>query len=57
MAEPRGAGSAGGLLFTAVLLVVAYLVVTTVAGILKWLLGTAILVVAAVLLVRVLMRR
>ncbi|CAN5115600.1 hypothetical protein BH23ACT9_BH23ACT9_30510 [soil metagenome] len=57
MSEPRGAGTAGGLLFTAVLLVLAYLAVTVIAGFVRWIIGTAILVVVVVLLVKVVSRR
>lgn len=56
MAEPRGAGRSGGLLFLAVLLFVAYLAVTAVAGLAKFLLGGALLVVIALLAVNVLRR-
>ncbi|MBA2576001.1 MAG: hypothetical protein H0V05_05070 [Euzebyaceae bacterium] len=57
MAEPRGAGSGGGLLFLALTLFVAYLAVTAVAGVLRFLLGTALLVVVAALALSVLRRR
>ncbi|MDQ3537271.1 MAG: hypothetical protein M3415_00500 [Actinomycetota bacterium] len=56
MAEPRGAGRSGGLLFLAVGVFVAYLVVRTVAGVFKVaLLG--VLVVLLVLLARDVLRR
>ena len=57
MAEPCGAGSGGGLLFLALTLFVAYLAVTAVAGVLRFLLGTALLVVVAALALSVLRRR
>ncbi len=55
--EPKGAGSAGGLLFLAVMLFLGYLLITAVAGLLKWLIGVALVVVVLVLGVRVLTRR
>ncbi len=56
VAEPRGAGRSGGLLFLAVGVFVAYLVVRTVAGVFKVaLLG--VLVVLLVLLARDVLRR
>lgn len=55
--DGRGAGRGGGLLFLAVVLFVAYLAVTAVAGILKWMLGTAFVVVVVVLAANVLRRR
>jgi hypothetical protein len=57
MTEPRGAGTAGGLLFLAVVLVLGYLVVTAVAGFLKWLIGVALVVVVIALAIKVLSRR
>ena len=57
MAEPRGAGRSGGLLFLAVGLFVLYLVVTAVAGVLKFLLSAALVVVLVVLAVNVVRRR
>lgn len=57
MSEPRGAGTAGGLLFIAVLLVLGYLVVTAVAGLIKWLLGVAIIIVVIAMIIRVVSRR
>ena len=57
MAEPRGAGRSGGLLFLAVGLFVLYLVITAVAGILKFILSTALLVVLAIFAVNVFRRR
>ena len=47
MAEPRGAGRSGGLLFLAVCLFVLYLIITAVAGVLKFVL-TGLLVVVLV---------
>lgn len=55
--EPRGAGSAGGLLFVAVLLFLAYLVVTTLAGILKWLIAALFILVVVGFAIRVVSRR
>jgi hypothetical protein len=63
MAEPgrrlraQGAGRGGGLLFLAVGLFLAYLVITTVAGVLKFLLGAALVVVLILLAINVLRRR
>jgi hypothetical protein len=57
MSEPRGAGTAGGLLFIAVLLFVAYLAVTAVAGVLKFVIGTAFVVVIIALGLSILKRR
>ncbi|HUG86293.1 MAG TPA: hypothetical protein VMM13_17135 [Euzebya sp.] len=57
MSEPRGAGNAGGLLFIAVMLVLGYLVISAVAGFLKWLIGVAFVVVIIAMIVRVLSRR
>lgn len=57
MSEPRGAGTAGGLLFLAVVLVLGYLLVSAVAGILKWLIGAALVVVVVAMGVRILSRR
>ncbi len=57
MSEPRGAGAAGGLLFIAVLLVVGYLLVSAVAGVLKWLIGVALIIVVIAMVVRVVSRR
>ncbi len=56
MADPRGAGRSGGLLFLALGLFVLYLVVTAVAGVLKFVLGAALLVVLAFLAVNVFRR-
>ncbi|CAN5788933.1 MAG: hypothetical protein M3425_06590 [Actinomycetota bacterium] len=56
MPEPRGAGRSGGLLFLAVGVFVAYLVVRTVAGVFKVVL-LSILVVLLVLLARDVLRR
>ena len=52
-----GAGSAGGLLFIAVLLIVGWVVITTVVGFIKWVIGVAILLAVVALAVRVLSRR
>lgn len=57
MREPRGAGRGGGLLFLAVGIFVAYLVVTAVAGLVRFLLGGALLVVLVLLALNVLRRR
>ena len=57
MSEPRGAGSAGGLLFIAVVLIIGYLLISAVAGLLKWLIGVAIVVVIVAMIARVLSRR
>ena len=57
MAEPRGAGKSGGLLFLAVGLFVLYLVITAVAGALKFLLSAAVIVVLALLALNVFRRR
>ena len=57
MAEPRGAGRSGGLLFLAVGLFLLYLVVTAVAGVLKFLLSAALLIVLAVFALNVFRRR
>ncbi len=55
--EPRGAGMGGGLLMLAVVLFLAYLAITTIAGILKWLVGVAFIVVVIGLALSVLNRR
>ena len=57
MAEPRGAGRSGGLLFLLVGLFVLYLVITAVAGVLKFIISTVILIVLAALAVNVFRRR
>lgn len=57
MAEPRGAGRSGGLLFLAVALFVGYLVVTAVAGVIRLVLTIAIGVVVLALAASVLRRR
>ncbi len=49
MTVPGGAGRSGGLLFLALVLLVAYLVVTAVAGLLRLALTVAILLVVALL--------
>ena len=54
---PRGAGPAGGLLFLAVILFLAYLVVTAIVGALRWLIGLAFVVVVIGLAVSVVRRR
>jgi hypothetical protein len=55
--EPRGAGRSGGLLFIAIGLFLLYLVITAVAGVLKFLLTAAIVVVLIALTLNVLRRR
>jgi hypothetical protein len=55
--EPRGAGRSGGLLFLAVGIFVLYLVITVVAGVLKFILGLGLVVVLAALAINVLRRR
>ncbi|MGI9016851.1 MAG: hypothetical protein ACR2HR_07080 [Euzebya sp.] len=55
--EPRGAGTAGGLLFLAVAVFIGYLAITTIAGVLKWLLGVAFVVIIIALAIRLLSRR
>ena len=57
MREPRGAGRAGGLLFLAIGLFVAYLVISALAGLAKILLSIALVAVLAMLAVNVLRRR
>lgn len=57
MREPRGAGRSGGLLFLAVGIFVLYLVITVVAGVLKFILGLGLVVVLAALAINVLRRR
>lgn len=57
MSEPRGAGMGGGLLFTAIVLVLGYLVITSVLGVVKWILGAAFIVVVIALALSVLKRR
>jgi len=57
VAEPRGAGRSGGLLFLAVALFVGYLVVTAVAGVIRLVLTIAIGVVVLALAASVLRRR
>ena len=57
MAEPRGAGPAGGLLFMAVVAFLAYLALTTLLGFLRWLLGVGLIIILVVLAVRVVNRR
>lgn len=52
-----GAGRGGGLLFLAVLLFVVYLVLTGVAGLLRWLAAVALLAAIVVFGVNVLRRR
>ena len=56
MREPRGAGRSGGLLFLAVGLFVLYLIVTAVAGLLKFVLSAAVVVVLVALAINVLRR-
>ncbi len=55
--EPRGAGTSGGLLFLAVMLVIGYLLVSAVAGLLKWLIGVAFVVVIIAMGARIISRR
>ena len=57
MREPRGAGRSGGLLFLAVGLLVLYLVVTAVAGVVKFIISAVLLVVLALFAVNVFRRR
>ena len=57
MREPRGAGRSGGLLFLAVGLFVLYLVISAVAGVLKFILGVVLVVVLGALALNVLRRR
>ena len=57
MAEPRGAGRSGGLLFLVVGLFVLYLVITAVAGVLKLIISAVILVVLVALALNVFRRR
>ena len=52
----QGAGPAGGLLFIAVLLFVAYLAISAVAGILRLIIGLAFVAVVVLLAARVLRR-
>ncbi|MEE8601865.1 hypothetical protein [Euzebya tangerina] len=54
--SPGGAGPVGGLLFLGVLLLVGWVVITTVVGIIKWLIGAAILLAVVSLAVKVLSR-
>ena len=55
--EPRGAGTGGGLLFLVVGLVVGYLVLTALAGLVRWVLGVALVVGLVILALRVVGRR
>ncbi len=55
--DTGGAGRSGGLLFVAVLVFVAYLAVSTLAGMIRFLLAGVVLALALVLLARVLRRR
>ncbi len=57
MAEPRGAGRGGGLLFLAVVAFVAYLVVVAVTGVLKFILGAVLTAVLVLFALSVLRRR
>lgn len=57
MREIRGAGRGGGLLFLALGLFVAYLAVVAVSGVLRLVLGAALVLVLAVLALGVLRRR
>ena len=56
MAEPRGAGRSGGLLFLVVGLFVLYLVITAVAGVLKLIISVVIVIALAALAVNVFRR-
>lgn len=57
MREPRGAGRSGGLLFLAVVLLIGYLAITSILGVLRWIVGAAFLVVVVALAVSVVNRR
>lgn len=57
MRETRGAGRGGGLLFLALGLFVAYLAVVAVSGVLRLVLGAALVVVLGALALGVLRRR
>ena len=57
MREPRGAGRGGGLAFLAVVVFLAYLMVTAVAGLLRAVLSLVLLVVIVALAVDVARRR
>jgi uncharacterized membrane protein YjgN (DUF898 family) len=54
--EPRGAGRAGGLLFLAIVLFVAYLAVGALTGLIRFLLGLGLIVVLAALALNVVRR-
>ena len=56
MPEPRDAGRSGGLLFLAVMLFVAYLAITALAGAARLVVGTALLVVVILLALNVFRR-
>lgn len=56
MAEPRGAGRSGGLLFLVVGLFVLYLVITAVAGVLKLIISIVLVIALAALAVNVFRR-
>lgn len=56
MAEPRGAGRGGGLLFLVVGLFVAYLAVQAITGVLRFVIGAALLVALALFAFGVLRR-
>lgn len=55
--DTGGAGRGGGLLFVAVLFFVGYVTLTTLAGVVRFLLTGVIVALAIVLLARVLQRR
>lgn len=57
MADPGGAGRAGGLLFLAVVLFVGYLALRAVAGLVKLVVIGLVIAAAAAFLVTVLRRR
>lgn len=57
MSEPRGAGKAGGLLFIVVVLFLGYLAITTLLGVLRWLVGAALLILVIGLALSVVNRR
>lgn len=57
MSEPRGAGSAGGLLFVVVLLFVGFLVLRALVGLVRIAVTAVILVAVISLVVRALDRR
>lgn len=54
--SPGGAGSAGGLLFIVVLVILGWVVITTVVGFIKWVIGVAIFLAVVSFAVKVLSR-